>query len=89
MDKQTQRVAFTVGDKRTTLSKRDVQLDKGRSLCLIHFGKDKTEQWLLVRIQKPDTTETPNNWSLHRWKTVTWDWPVGQSREAGLGPRNE
>jgi hypothetical protein len=30
-------------------------LTKDESPCLIHFGKDKSEQWLLVRMKKPDS----------------------------------
>ena len=36
-------------------------LTKDEAPCLIHFGKDKTEQWLLVRMQKPDASEAPKN----------------------------
>ena len=55
VDKQTQRVAFTVGDNTTNVVETGLyNLTKDEAPCLIHFGKDKTEQWLLVRMQKPD-----------------------------------
>lgn len=54
VDKQTQRVAFTVGDKTEEVVETGLyNLTKDESPCLIHFGKDKTEQWLLVRMQNP------------------------------------
>ncbi len=62
VDKQTQRVAFTVGDNTNTVVETGLyNLTKDEAPCLIHFGKDKTEQWLLVRMQKPDTAQTPTN----------------------------
>ena len=58
VDKQTQRVAFTVGDNTTNIVETGLyNLTKDEAPCLIHFGKDRTEQWLLVRLQKPATAE--------------------------------
>ena len=55
VDKQTQRVAFTVGDNTTNVVETGVyNLTKDEAPCLIHFGKDRTEQWLLVRLKNPD-----------------------------------
>ena len=55
VDKQTQRVAFTVGENTTNLVETGLyNLTKDEAPCLIHFGKDRAEQWLLVRLQKPD-----------------------------------
>ena len=55
VDKKTQRVAFTVGDNTSTVVDTGIyNLTKDESPCVIHMGKDKTEQWLLVRLQKPD-----------------------------------
>ncbi len=55
VDKKTQRVAFTVGDNKTDVVETGLyNLTKDEAPCLIHFGKDRTEQWLLVRVQKPD-----------------------------------
>jgi hypothetical protein len=62
VDKQTQRVAFTVGENTTNVVETGLyNLTKDEAPCLIHFGKDKTEQWLLVRIQKPDAASAPSN----------------------------
>jgi hypothetical protein len=55
VDKQTQRVAFTVGDNAETVVETGLyNLTKDEAPVLIHFGADRTEQWLLVRLQNPD-----------------------------------
>ena len=57
VDKQTQRVAFTIGDKKQDVIETGLyNLTKDEAPCLIHFGQDRTEQWLLVRIKKPSTS---------------------------------
>jgi hypothetical protein len=60
VDKQTQRVAFTVGDNRSTVLETGLyNLTKDEAPALIHVGKDRTEQWLLVRL-KSDQGSTAN-----------------------------
>lgn len=61
-DKQTQRVAFTVGSNTTNIVETGLyNLTKDEAPVLIHFGKDRTEQWLLVRLNKPaDDASTQN-----------------------------
>ena len=62
VDKQTQRVAFTVGDNKTSVIETGLyNLTKEESPCLLHIGKDQTEQWLLVRLKQPQdgTSEAP------------------------------
>src|SRR5262249_34964790 len=57
VDKGTQRVAFTVGENTTNVVETGLyNLTKDEAPALIHFGKDRTEQWLLVRLTKPDAT---------------------------------
>ena len=54
VDKQTQRVAFTVGDNETNVVETGLyNLTKDEAPALIHYGKDRTEQWLLVRLKQP------------------------------------
>jgi hypothetical protein len=54
-DKQTQRVAFTVGESKTNIIETGLyNLTKDEAPCLVHIGKDKTEQWLLVRLENPE-----------------------------------
>jgi hypothetical protein len=65
VDKKTQRVAFTVGDKKTTVFETGLcNLTKDEAPLLIQFGKERTEQWLLVRLKQPENqaenqSETP------------------------------
>ena len=55
VDKQTQRVAFSVGDNASNLIETGLyNLTKDEAPALVHIGQDKTEQWLLVRLNKPD-----------------------------------
>lgn len=55
VDKQTQRVAFTVGDNTTTVVETGIyNLTQDEAPALMHIGQDKTEQWLLVRMKNPD-----------------------------------
>ena len=57
VDKKTQRLAFTVGENTTNVMETGLyNLTKDEAPCLIHFGKGRTEQWLLVRLQNPETT---------------------------------
>jgi hypothetical protein len=55
VDKKTQRAAWTVGANTTTVYDVGISsLTKDEAPLLIHIGKDKTQQWLLVRLQQPD-----------------------------------
>ena len=55
VDKKTQKVAFTVGDHPENVVETGIyNLTKDEAPILIHFGKDRTEQWLLVRLHNPD-----------------------------------
>lgn len=57
-DKATQKVAFTVGDNSTNVIETGLyNLTKDEAPVLIHIGKEKTEQWLLVRLENPDATK--------------------------------
>jgi hypothetical protein len=57
VDKQTQRVAFTVGNNTTNVIETGLyNLTKDEAPCLLHFGSERTEQWLLVRLNQSDAT---------------------------------
>ena len=59
VDKSTQRVAFTVGDNTTNVVETGLyNLTKAEAPCLIHFGKDSTQQWLLVRLTQPENSQS-------------------------------
>lgn len=55
VDKKTQRVAFTVGGNKSNLIETGLyNLTKDEAPALIHIGENKTEQYLLVRLDNPD-----------------------------------
>ncbi len=54
VDKQTQRVAFTIGDKSDVVMETGIyNLTQQQTPVLVHFGPDKTENYLLVRLDPP------------------------------------
>jgi hypothetical protein len=59
VDKKTQRAAWVVEDKKNIIFDTGLyNLTKDETPVLVHMGKDKTEQWLLVRLkQKPTATD--------------------------------
>ena len=62
VDKQTQRVAFSVGDDKSNLIETGLyNLTKDEAPALVHVGKDKTEQWLLVRLNKPNEADASSS----------------------------
>jgi hypothetical protein len=57
VDKKTQRAAWTIGDNKANVIETGIyNLTKDQAPCLVHFGKDKTEQWLLVRLKNDDSS---------------------------------
>ncbi|MBL9124561.1 MAG: hypothetical protein JNG90_13080, partial [Planctomycetaceae bacterium] len=52
--------AWTVGDNKATVYETGIyNLTKDQTPVLIHFGKDRTQQWLLVRMKQPDSAQDP------------------------------
>ncbi len=61
VDKQTQRVAFTVGDNKSNLIETGLyNLTKDEAPALVHQGNDKTVQYLLVRLDKDKDAQAAN-----------------------------
>jgi hypothetical protein len=61
VDKKTQRAAWTFSDGKNT----DIIMETGlfnltqdQTEALVHFGKERTQQWLMVRLDQPKDTET-------------------------------
>jgi hypothetical protein len=55
VDEKTQRVAWTVGDAKTTVYDTGLyNLTKQEAPALVHIGKDRTEQITLVRLKQED-----------------------------------
>jgi hypothetical protein len=54
VDKKTQRAAWTVGKNKATVCETGIyNLTQDEAPALVHIGKDKTQQWLLVRLKQP------------------------------------
>jgi len=59
VDSKTQRAAWTVGNNKTTVYDTGLDnLTKEQAPILIHFGKERTEEWLLVRINEKDSQKS-------------------------------
>ena len=55
VDKESQRAAWTVGSNTNTVIETGLyNLTKDEAPALIHFGTEKTQEWLLVRMDDPD-----------------------------------
>lgn len=54
VDKQTQRITWVVKDKANIIFDTGLyNLTKDEATVLVHFSKDKTQQWTLVRLKQP------------------------------------
>jgi hypothetical protein len=54
VDKKSQRAAWTIGKKNDRVFEAGISnLTKAEAPVLVHIGKDKTEQMLLVRVEQP------------------------------------
>ena len=59
IDKKTSRVAWVVADKKEVIFDTGLyNLTQNESTVLVHFGKDKNEQWTLVRLKQPPSGTT-------------------------------
>jgi len=57
VDKKTQRAAWTFADGKNTdfvMETGIYNLTKDQTEALVHFGKDKTQKWLMVRLEEPE-----------------------------------
>ena len=54
VDKKSLRAAWTVGDRKEPIYEAGfANLTKSETTMMVHFGKDRTQQWALVRIDLP------------------------------------
>src|SRR5262249_12304432 len=54
VDKNTQRAAWTVGDQKEPIYEAGfANLTKPETTMMVHFGKGRSQQWTLVRIDPP------------------------------------
>src|SRR5271165_5643762 len=59
VDKKTQRVAWKIGSNNTVIETGLQNLSQDVASCLVHFGPDKTQTWLLVRQKQPEMPNAP------------------------------
>jgi hypothetical protein len=58
VDKNTQRAAWTVGENKEPIYEVGfANLTKPETTMMVHFGKNKSQQWTLVRIDPPPDTK--------------------------------
>ena len=54
VDKNSQRAAWTVGDQKQPIYESGfANLTKSETTMMVHFGKDRSQQWTLIRIDPP------------------------------------
>lgn len=59
IDKKTQRAAWIIGDKKDRVYETGLEnLTRDETPVLVHMGSDHTEQFMLVRMKKPDNGKT-------------------------------
>jgi hypothetical protein len=55
VDAKTQRAAWTVGGRKGTVYETGIgNLTEPQTTMLVHFGKERTQQWTLVRLEPPE-----------------------------------
>jgi hypothetical protein len=58
VDKETQRVAFRIGESDNIVVETGLyNLTQDEAPALVHFGTEKVEDWLLVRLEAPEDSE--------------------------------
>ena len=61
VDKKTQRVAWKIGSNNTVIETGLQNLTQDVASCLVHFGPDTTQTWLLVRLKQPEMPNAPES----------------------------
>jgi hypothetical protein len=58
VDLETQRAAWTIGDNKSMVMETGVgNLTQNEATLLVHFGTDRTQKWLLARLEEPKEGE--------------------------------
>jgi hypothetical protein len=61
VDKQSQRVAWTVGDNKSTVGEVGLyNLTQDQAPAILHMGPDKDQTWLLVRLKQSPASPQPH-----------------------------
>jgi hypothetical protein len=54
LDPKTQRLAWSIGDKKDIVFETGLpNLTKEECTLLVHYGKERTDQMILVRLEEP------------------------------------
>ena len=61
VDENTQRVAWKIGANHTVIETGLANLTQEVTSCLVHFGPDLTQTWLLVRLKQPEMPNAPQS----------------------------
>lgn len=64
VDKKSQRAAWTFADGKNTdiiMETGVYNLTQDQTEALVHFGKDKTQRWLMVRLKQPEEEKQAEN----------------------------
>ena len=61
VDKKTQRVAWKIGSNNTVIETGLQNLTQDVASCLLHFGPDTMQTWLLVRLKQPEMPNAPQS----------------------------
>jgi hypothetical protein len=58
VNRKTQRVAWSIGKKKTIVYETGLNnLTKDQTTVLVHYGKDRTQQMILVRLEEPKKSQ--------------------------------
>jgi hypothetical protein len=58
VNKQTQRAAWTVGDRKTPVYETGLpNLTQNETTMMVHYGKERSQQYTLIRIEEPEKKE--------------------------------
>ncbi len=61
VDKETQRVAFRIGESETIVAETGIyNLTQDEVPLLVHFGTDRVENYVLVRLEQSEDSDTEN-----------------------------
>jgi hypothetical protein len=66
VDRKTQRAAWHIGDRTDKVFEAGIaNLTQDQASCLVHFGPDEMQQWLLVRLEGPALPQAPASLSMN------------------------
>ena len=62
VDRESQRAAWSIGDNKNTVMETGIfNLTEDETPLLVHFGTGKTQNWLMVRMDEPESEAPPSS----------------------------